>query len=369
VTGVIDAAFERARGAAELLLGAAAHIAPGWLAAGLALHLLAQAVRIRGWWNILRASYPTCRSLRHRDVTAAYFAGAGLNGLLPARAGDLVKLAFLRRRIPESRYATLAASSVPETTFEVVCGAALVVWMLVRGFVPVPLVPGELPSPDVSWYMTHPATASLATVAVLGIAVLAFLWVRRRSASITAQLRRGLAIFSSPRDYLLGVVTWQALGRVIRLASLGCCLAAFALPATLRTALLVMAAQGGGRIIPIAPVSAGLRIAMLSYGLVEDRRARGPGCRHRLHLRRQRTRLRGHARDLARPRGTRARHPLAPRGAAPRAPAAGAGRESRRSPRGGRPRVLTQARASRRDRDGARRAQPCASRRRNSSAC
>jgi hypothetical protein len=40
VTGVIDAAFERARGAAELLLGAATHIAPGWLAAGLALHLL-----------------------------------------------------------------------------------------------------------------------------------------------------------------------------------------------------------------------------------------------------------------------------------------------------------------------------------------
>ena len=30
-----------------------------------------------------------------------------------------------------------------------------------------------------------------------------------------------------------------------------------------------MAAQGGGRIIPLAPVSAGLRIAMLSYGLVE----------------------------------------------------------------------------------------------------
>ena len=30
-----------------------------------------------------------------------------------------------------------------------------------------------------------------------------------------------------------------------------------------------MAAQGGGRIIPVAPISAGLRIAMLSYGLVE----------------------------------------------------------------------------------------------------
>ena len=48
-----------------------------------------------------------------------------------------------------------------------------------------------------------------------------------------------------------------------------CFLAAFALPATLRTALLVMAPRGGARIIPIAPVSPALRIAMLSYGLVE----------------------------------------------------------------------------------------------------
>jgi hypothetical protein len=33
--------------------------------------------------------------------------------------------------------------------------------------------------------------------------------------------------------------------------------------------VLVMAAQGGGRIIPLAPASAGLRLAMLSYGFVE----------------------------------------------------------------------------------------------------
>ena len=30
-----------------------------------------------------------------------------------------------------------------------------------------------------------------------------------------------------------------------------------------------MAAQGGGRIMPLAPASAGLRLAMLTYGFVE----------------------------------------------------------------------------------------------------
>ena len=38
---------------------------------------------------------------------------------------------------------------------------------------------------------------------------------------------------------------------------------------TLATVLLVMAAQGGGRLLPLAPASAGLRLAMLSYGFVE----------------------------------------------------------------------------------------------------
>jgi hypothetical protein len=46
-------------------------------------------------------------------------------------------------------------------------------------------------------------------------------------------------------------------------------MAAFHLPVTLATVVLVMAAQGGGRIIPLAPASAGLRLAMLSYGFVE----------------------------------------------------------------------------------------------------
>jgi hypothetical protein len=56
---------------------------------------------------------------------------------------------------------------------------------------------------------------------------------------------------------------------MIRLGSLACLMAAFALPVTVGTVILVMTAQGGSRIIPIAPASAGLRIAMLTYGFVE----------------------------------------------------------------------------------------------------
>jgi len=37
---------------------------------------------------------------------------------------------------------------------------------------------------------------------------------------------------------------------------------------SMRARHVVMAAHGGGRIIPVAPASAGLRIAMLTYGFV-----------------------------------------------------------------------------------------------------
>src|SRR4051794_760648 len=115
MVALVGDAVDRLRQSAELLLGGAASVRPEWLAAGLLLHLAAQLVRVRGWWNILRAAYPGERDLRVRDVAASYMAGSGLNGILPARGGDVVKLAFLRRRIERSSYATLAATSVPET--------------------------------------------------------------------------------------------------------------------------------------------------------------------------------------------------------------------------------------------------------------
>jgi hypothetical protein len=117
--------------------------------------------------------------------------------------------------------------------------------------------------------LNHPFI-SAAVVAGAGVGgALLFRWLRRRARDFLGRLRRGLAILETPRDFVTGVVTWQALARVIRLGSLACFMAAFALPVTVSTVVLVMAAQGGGKIIPIAPASAGLRIAMLAYGFVE----------------------------------------------------------------------------------------------------
>jgi hypothetical protein len=232
-----------------------AHLDARWLPAAVALHLVSQAVRSRGWFNILRFSYPQSRPLRARDVMSATFAGAGVNGLVPARAGDVVKLAFVHRRIEGARYATLIVTALPETAFESVLATVLMGWVVSEGLVV---------APDVG----HPARTALLAAALLAVAGTG-LWrlARGRATGVLRHVRDGLAVLSSPRCYVAHVASWQALARVARLGSLVAFLAAFGLPATLGSALLVMAVQGGGRAIPIAPLSVGLRIAALSSGL------------------------------------------------------------------------------------------------------
>jgi len=261
--------FDAVVHAGNLILEDAVSVNVWWLVAGVLLHYAHQVVRIRGWWNILRAAYPRAETLRYRDVVAAYFAGSGLNAVVPARGGDAMKLYMVKQRTPGGRYSTLVASFVPEGLFESLCGLALLVWALSMGFIPVPTSRLELPTLDVSFVIAHPILSSIVAATLIVGGTLLLRWLRRHGPTFLERLKRGLAVFQHPRDYVRGVVSWQAAGRVVRLGSLACFLAAFAIPVTLESTVLVMAAQGGGRIIPIAPVSSGLRLAMLSYGLPE----------------------------------------------------------------------------------------------------
>src|SRR3954447_8710983 len=101
--------FRTANHALELLLHRAASVDPLLAGLGIVLYILPPAVRPRGWHNIIRAAYPDATGLRPRHTTAAYLAGAGLNGVIPARGGDIVKLWLAPRGLPRARPPTLAA--------------------------------------------------------------------------------------------------------------------------------------------------------------------------------------------------------------------------------------------------------------------
>jgi hypothetical protein len=231
------------------------------LAAGLVLHLAADVVRNRGWYGVLRAVGPEHRSLRVRDVQAAAFAGGGVNALVPARAGDLVKLAVLRRRLPEAPMPTLAASLVPETLFEWFAGAALLTWALAEGYLPVSIFADSLAIAE-----DHPVRAAVAVAAATAAIIAASAIIRRWARRLSRDLAAGLAILRRPRLFLTAVVSWQLAARVIRLGAIACCLTACRLPGGLAAAAVAMAIDGGTR-LRFAPASAGLRVGLLGYAL------------------------------------------------------------------------------------------------------
>ena len=73
-----------------------------YLVIALLLSLALQLCRAHAWANALRAAYPT--GVSERGVVGAFLVGAGLNGILPARGGDAVKILLAKRSVRGASY-------------------------------------------------------------------------------------------------------------------------------------------------------------------------------------------------------------------------------------------------------------------------
>jgi Lysylphosphatidylglycerol synthase TM region len=227
----------------------------GWLALGVLLHLANQVARGRGWWAVIEMARPGDRPLHRRDAVAAWVAGAGMGGVLSARGGDAVRLVLLRQRTPDAGYPLLAGTLVAEATGDTAISVALVALLVASGLAP------SLPAGD-------PSLAWMVPALLGGIAVVAVF--RSRSGALrrlTAGVARGCSPLREPHAYLRAVVPWQLTSRALRAASLACFLVAFGLPAIPEAVALVMLAQGGGRLLPLAPASVAATVAILAAAL------------------------------------------------------------------------------------------------------
>src|SRR5262249_3244328 len=144
------------------------------LGIALLFHLLRLLSRIPAWRNILRAAYPTSR-VPWRGVSAAYLAGIGVNSILPARSGDVLRLYLVKHRIAESTYPTLASTLLVERLFATVVAGAILLWALFAGLLPALDVLPSLPSIDWHWPLHHPRIAAvigavwLTAIVILGV--------------------------------------------------------------------------------------------------------------------------------------------------------------------------------------------------------
>jgi|GEM_PF-842859 len=228
------------------------------LGLALAVSLLNGAFVAAAWRRVIRAAYPDAR-LRWRTAFAAHYAGVGVNAVLPARAGDVVRLLLMHRRVPGATYPTLAATLAVEAVFGAAVGLALLAWAWEAGHLPsAPTIP-TLPLFELSLYAEHPWI-----LAVVGAVLLLALFVAAgRVRAFWGRVGQGLVVLTRPRAYLLGVLPFQAAGFACRVGSAYLFLTAFGIEASLRNALLVQVASGMASLVPATPGGLGPRQALL----------------------------------------------------------------------------------------------------------
>jgi glycosyltransferase 2 family protein len=237
-----------------------------WLAIGILCHLCKLLAVSRAWRNIVQAAYPD-RPVRWRQMFGAYVAGTGVNAVIPARGGDVVRLFLAKRRIEGSTYTTLVSTSLLQTLFDLVVAGCFVVWAVTQHVLPGlnVLKSPRLPALDYGWAFRHP-TAGLILVGLLlllGTALVA--WIAERVDEFKAKVAQGFSAFRDRSYYLRRVVPWQLVDWSLRLATVFFFLRAFGIPATLHNALLVQVSQSLATIFPVSPGGIGTEQALLVY--------------------------------------------------------------------------------------------------------
>jgi len=235
-----------------------------WTPFGIALLCLLamQLARARAWRNVLRAAYPS-EPIPFLPLSAAYLAGAGINAILPAHAGDVTKVFLVKHQIPSSSYPAVTSSFLVQTVFDTSVGVLVLAYAITQGLLPpLPRIP-NLPAFEISFWAENPDVFFIALgVLLVAIAVGIYL-LAHRVRRFWARVRQGVVILTQPRRYLREVAAWQGFGWLCRFAAFWFFLEAFGIGGSFGNVLLVMSVQAIANIVPFTPGGAGAQQALL----------------------------------------------------------------------------------------------------------
>jgi len=224
--------------------------------------LAMQLARAWAWRNVLRAAYPD-KPISFLQLGAAYLAGAGINAILPARAGDVTKVFLVKRQIPGSSYPAVTSSFLVQSVFDTTIGILVLLFAISQGLLPEPPELPHLPAFEISFWANHPRTL-LITLGVLALALgVGIYYLAHHVRRFWARVRQGLVVLTQPRRYLRQVAAWQGVGWICRFLAFWFFLEAFGIGGSVGNVLLVMSVQAIATIIPFTPGGAGAQQALL----------------------------------------------------------------------------------------------------------
>jgi uncharacterized membrane protein YbhN (UPF0104 family) len=238
----------------------------GPLALAICCHLQKMACTSRAWRNVLAAAYPEER-VSWISIYGAYLAGVGINAIIPARAGDAVRIVLAHRAIRNSTYTTVVSSTLVLSLFDMLAASFFLAWAIGIGGLPGIDVLSHLRSFDFAWILARPLLFDLVVAAVLVAIGVVGIWIAGHVANFRDRVAQAFRVMSPPSRYLRKVAVWQAADWSLRLLTIWFLLAAFHIPQTLRNAGLVQVSQSVSTLFPITPAGVGTEQAFLLYAL------------------------------------------------------------------------------------------------------
>ena len=268
----LASSFERFFNAAAEFFRHLSEIHWGTFFVALLCLLAMQLCRAWAWRNVLQAAYPDKR-ISFLRLAAAYLAGAGINAIVPAHAGDVTKVFLAKRQIPDSSYPAVTSSFLVQTVFDTSVGILVLLYAISQGLLPpLPRIP-ELPAFELSFWADHPKTTIFIAIGLLLAIAVGTFYLARHVRRFWARVKQGLVILTQPRRYMREVFAWQGLGWVFRFAAFWFFLEAFGIKGSIGNVMLVMSCQAIANIIPFTPGGAGAQQALLVATLSGPTRA------------------------------------------------------------------------------------------------
>jgi glycosyltransferase 2 family protein len=234
------------------------------LALAIGCHLLKMACTSRAWRNVLAAAYPEER-VPWISIYGAYLAGVGINAIIPARAGDAVRIVLAHRAIPGSTYTTVVSSTLVLSLFDMFAASLFLAWAVSLGALPGLDVLSTLESFDFAWIFARPLLFDLSIATTLVLVAVAGFWIAGHVANFRERVAQAFRVMSPPRRYFARVVTWQVADWGLRLVTIWFLLDAFDIPQSLENAGLVQVSQSVATLFPITPAGIGTEQAFLLY--------------------------------------------------------------------------------------------------------
>jgi uncharacterized membrane protein YbhN (UPF0104 family) len=236
-----------------------------WVILAVGINLLSIVARSIAWRLTVAQALPEPHP-SYGHVFSAFCVGLLGNAVLPARAGELARVAVLRRHMPdhgEGTSATLVGTVFAHRLFDLPAVALLVLYVLLTAKIP-------------SWAVTSLVIVGLVAAVLLAIAMISARGRDHRLPSLhggmgsvrrlVTMARQGLAVLRAPLA-AAGAIFFQLLGWVLQLLAVWTVMEAFSLGAPLPAAGLVLLLMNIAIIFPLWPGNVGLLQAAVALPL------------------------------------------------------------------------------------------------------